>query len=214
MVISHSKQFIFIHNYKAAGNSIRTAFQAYVEDRQKPNFVERVAIAAHLLPRHYPNLYPWHLTAKEARDALKGTGTFESYFKFGFVRDPWDLQVSLYTFMRQTRSHTQHRLVSGMKNFDEYLEWRVNKDLHFQKDIFCDQEGTLLVDYVGKLERIEEDFNHISLRLGIEPVLPHKNSSNRERDYLAYYTPKSVDLVFEAFQKDIQAFGYSKPIMN
>ena len=45
---------------------------------------------------------------------------FEEYFKFGFVENPWDWQVSLYTFMLKDAKHHQHEFVKSLKDFDEY----------------------------------------------------------------------------------------------
>jgi len=137
---------------------------------------------------------------------------FNDYFKFGFVRNPWDWQVSLYTFTLKLKSHHQHKLIKSMKNFDEYIDWRVHKDLHLQKDFFYDKDQ-LLVDYVGKFETLEDEFVKICNILSIDAKLPHLNASRNAKSYLDYYSNDSINMVSQAFEEDIKLFGYSMPEM-
>jgi hypothetical protein len=213
MLVSHSKKFIFIHNYKVAGNSVNDALSKYTSDGRNLNPIEKLGKRAGILPKHYPYLFPWHLTASQVRDKMKGSGIFESYYKFGFVRNPWDWQVSLYTFMLKTTSHAQHRFIKKMKNFEEYIDWRINRDLHLQRDAFYDDD-VCLMDFIGKIEKIDRDFAVICRHLGIEEQIPHKNRSRANNDFSPYYTQKSIDAIYEAYYQDIITFGYDKPVLD
>ncbi len=211
MLVSHSKKFIFIHNYKVAGNSVNDVLSKYTLDGRKLNATEKLAKRAGILPKHYPDPFPWHLTASQLRDKMKGSGIFESYYKFGFVRNPWDWQVSLYTFMLKTTSHVQHRLIKKMNNFDEYIDWRINHDLHLQREAFYDDD-ICLMDFIGKMEKIDRDFGIICRHLGIEEKISHKNRSRADNDFYPYYTKKSIDAIYQAYYQDIITFGYDKPV--
>lgn len=212
MLISDSHKFIFIHNHKVAGSSIARSLSKYgnVDYRMKRwhDILKRLS----LVPYHYPSPYPWHITAKELKEKMGDNPRFDSYFKFGFVRDPWDLQVSLYTFMLKLEKHNQHRLIKNMRNFDEYIDWRVNKDLRLQKTFFYDND-TLLVDFVGKFENLSKDYSQICYKLNVTGQLPHINKSRKDTD-LALYTQSSVDAVYDAFFPDVIAFGYKKPKLH
>jgi hypothetical protein len=164
-----------------------------------------------LVPNYYPAPFPWHITAKELKEKIGDK--FQSYFKFGFVRDPWDLQASLYIFMLKLESHDQHRMIKRMSNFDEYVDWRVNKDLKLQKTFFYDDSDNLIVDHVGKFENLQNDFDHICQRLNITAQLTHINKS-REHSDLGLYTQKSIDIIEQAFYPDILAFRYKKPVLQ
>jgi hypothetical protein len=109
--------------------------------------------------------------------------------------------------MLETEDHDQHDLIASMDGFDEYIHWRVNSDKHLQSEFFCDAEGRVLVDHIGRLESIREDFQTICEQIGIEANLPHKNASSH-RDYRTYYSDDTRELVADHFQEDIERFGY------
>jgi hypothetical protein len=205
---------VYVHIYRVAGTSIRDALTryAYFPDRQLPIKLLR-KIGMHHLVRHYRlEQFDGHATAQEIKEKLPPR-IFKSFFKFAFVRNPWDWQVSLYHFMLQNKSHRQHRLIESLGSFEKYLEWRVNEDLHLQKDFVVDAHGKLLVDFVGKYFSLAEDFRYVCQRIGCNSALPHLNSS-LHGDYREYYTGRTIEIVAEAFKEDIEYFGYSfdKPL--
>jgi hypothetical protein len=196
-----------------AGSSVTKALGPFSDqNRCKTNALERLLIRGSILPKHYPARYPWHITAVELKKHLKKS--FDAYFKFGFSRDPWDWQVSLYTFMLKNPAHKQHALIKSMKGFDEYIDWRINKDMELQMKAFYDENDNCLMDFVGKIESIEEDFRYICKRIGVEASISHVNKSRVNNDYLGYYDSKLIDYVYEAFYPDIKVFNYSKPSLG
>jgi hypothetical protein len=109
-------------------------------------------------------------------------------------------------------SHHQHQLVKSLKDFDEYIEWRVDKDLHLQKDFFYESD-TCLVDFIGKMESLNDDFGVVLNKIGVESTLPHLNKSRKDGGFMKYYSQKSIDIVSEAFRADIELFGYETPVL-
>jgi len=210
MLISHLKKFIFIHNYKVAGTSIRAALIKYADiSLYQSTWVGKFYFLARKYPKLYSSYFPNHITAKELREQLPQQ-VFENYFKFGFVRNPWDWQVSIYNYTRKSIDHHQHDLIKKM-SFDEYIDWRVNKELIFQKSFFYDQNGEMLVDFLGKYSRLEQDFKKICDNIKIKATLPHLNISRNDRDYLKYYNKNTLEIINQAYKEDIQLFGYEKP---
>ena len=209
-MISHSHKFIFVHVYKVAGTSIRAALSPYVYNPQKliQNRVLRRLGMKNALFCRYNALHQLngHATAKEMKETLPSS-VFNNYFKFSFVRNPWDWQVSLYKFGLTYETHHQRDLISSFGSFDEYLEWRINEDKHLQKDFLADESGNLLVDYVGKIENINQDFSFICEKIGIQAELPHLNKSPHDH-YTSYYNPHTISMVAEAFAEDIECFDY------
>ena len=83
----------------------------------------------------------------------------------------------------------------------------VSEDRHLQSEFVTDAEGRVIVDFVGRFERLAEDFAHVCRTIGVEAELPHVNPS-RHADYRTYYSDHSRALVAEHFAEDIERFGY------
>lgn len=136
MIISHQKKIIFIHNYKVAGTSLRKSLSHFNNKNfRSSKRIDKLKFILGLYPKIYTSEFPRHIKAIELKKQLPAK-VFNNYFKFGFVRNPWDWQVSLYTYMLKKEDHHQHDLIKSMKNFGEYIDWRVHNDLHLQKDFF------------------------------------------------------------------------------
>lgn len=201
-ILSNSKKFIFFHNYKVAGTSLSRVLSKY-----EPHYLVRTALRKAGIKRYFPALanFPQHANALEVQ-ALVPKQVFDDYYKFTLVRNPWDWQVSLYHYTRQTRKHFQHSLIKNY-TFEEYIEWRVHHDLHLQKSFITDENGKVLVDFIGKMENIDSDFATVCQKLGIEMQLPHHNKSKHD-SYKKYYSDETYQLVKDAFAEDIIMFDY------
>jgi hypothetical protein len=208
MIISHQKKFIYFHVYKVAGTSIRKALKEH-DDLSISDFPFHKNIQF-LIGRRIWFLSTWsvdHLKASEAKYYLP-ENVFKNYFKFSFVRNPWDWQVSIYHYMLQFKFHPQHRIIKKMKTFDEYIEWRINYDLELQKEFVFDKNGKMLVDFVGRFENIQNDFKEICSRLNIPAIdLPVLNTS-KHTYYKDYYNTHTRNLIGDAFKDDIITFNY------
>ena len=205
MLISRKHHFVFIHIYKNAGTSITEAllpFAAGQWNRRINAIINRFGV---LYPLG-PNPYHGHIKASELVEKM-GRGTFSSYFSFAIVRNPWDRQVSLYTYMLKNTRHRQHELIKSLQSFDRYIEWVCAQDVTYQKDFVTSATGEQLVDFIGKYENLDADFGQICSRIGISATLPKLNIS-KARPYQDYYSQKTIDLVRGKFEPDISLFDY------
>lgn len=92
-----------------------------------------------------------------------------------------------------------------------------------------DRQGNLLVDFVGRFESLQQDFDRVCERLDIkESRLPHRNPSNKKSRDLKrklknmlfmngenrhhgltdFYDDETRDAVADYYRKDIETFGY------
>ena len=77
-----------------------------------------------------------------------------------------------------------------------------------QKDFLCDENGNLLVDFIGHFESLQDDFNIACSKIPIKQVqLPYANKSNH-KFYKEYYNNHTRDLIYKAFKEDIELFKY------
>ncbi len=155
---------------------------------------------------------------------------YKNYFKFCFVRNPWDRLVSCYGNKIKTDPSLNsigitNGIASGFlrfgvfkagMSFDEFVRAVVNipdvdADPHFksQYTFIAKETGEKLVDFIGKLENAEEDFLYVLNRLNRTDILiPHFKKNSNKKHYREYYTPDVRDMVSKRYSKDIQMFGY------
>jgi hypothetical protein len=206
VLLSHSHRFIFIHVYKTGGTSIRVALEPFAYLPEWP-WWQRVRLRLGRTVVRTPPALGWHPRAVEVRAALPAD-VFAGYFKFAFVRNPWDWQVSLYHYVLEHPEHDLYPGVSQMADFEEFLLWRAAHDRRLQTTAVTDAGGSLLVDFLGRFENLREDFATACSIVGVRAVLGHLNES-RHGDYRSYYTPRTVRLVEEHWAEDIERFGYT-----
>ncbi len=105
---------------------------------------------------------------------------------------------------------------TGSSLFEEFIDWIqyssatcVHSSPHrYQLDWFVDPNGNLLADFIGKFERLDEDWAFVAQKLGITENLPHRRANPRARHYTEYYTPRTRDIIATRFKVDIDRFGY------
>lgn len=193
MLLSESHQFIFVHIPKVAGVSIETNFKEFAVNNKGSNGEKLIR----------------HSIARQIRDTLPGD-IFRNYFKFAFVRNPWDRWVSLYFFILQKTTHEEHERVKSFRNFDKFVVESINQKRAQQINAITDENGKFLVDFVGRYETLVEDIHTVCRILNIskKTAFPYLNQS-RHRDYRAYYSEETKRMVEEYFKDDIRLFGYT-----
>lgn len=162
---------------------------------------------------------PFHYTALTYR-AIFGRRDFERYFKFAFVRNPWDRLLSAYKYLKKggwdehdKRWSAQH--LGAYPDFESFVhglsrDGRLPSHVHFkpQYEFVCDSRGRIIVDYIGYFETLADDYRHVARRIGVGTSLAHLNDSGKV-DYRTQYTPAMKDIVGRLCARDVELFGYS-----
>ncbi|NEO72255.1 sulfotransferase family 2 domain-containing protein [Moorena sp. SIO3H5] len=175
-----------------------------------------------LRPNRDPKLGPEqlsHLTAEEyVRFGHMTPEQFKSYYKFSFVRNPWKRLASEYIFKRYIDKFEFKDFV--FNNFPKPNPYSdASRHVLPQYDFLYDSQGNRLVDFVGKFENLQADFNIVCQKLGIKDTkLPHLNSNKQNKivkgykqdykPYLEYYDDETKEFVGKIYQKDIETFDY------
>ncbi len=160
-----------------------------------------------------------HRTVAEYKQIF-GEPTFSNYFKFTFVRNPWDRLVSGYFYLKYGKTakidrEWAERHLSRYNDFGAFVrDWVTPKNIYTEKHLrpqctfLCDGRLAHEVDFLGRFENLRDDFGHVRRILGgIGSDLEHLNASKRY-DYRQYYTDETRAIVAEAYRTDIELFGY------
>lgn len=155
-----------------------------------------------------------HYTAMELRDIF-GATVFENKFKFCFVRNPWDKVVSefrfrIWTHQNELTADTKFRewvKLAYVDKIPKYHDWP--KMFLPQLEWITDEQGEIAVDFVGRFENLQKDFDRICAAIEIDrQPLRHENRSREVDSYRSYYDRETKDIVEKLFKADIDYFGY------
>ena len=216
MLVSYSHRFIFIHVGKTGGMSMREVLLPFCTEPEKFK-IRRPPKLKDDQPNPMYAVWETLLLHAKARDVQKELPpeVFNSFFKFAFVRNPWDLQVSMYHFVLREPEAPRHAEVKACGSFDAFVEWVVKTAdpypkgiTKLQSEMLADSQGKLLVDFIGYYETLSADYSRVCEKVGIDAPLPHLNKSVH-KDYRSYYNDRTRALIAEHFKSDIELFGYS-----
>lgn len=156
-----------------------------------------------------------------AKKFLYGRREFNEMFKFVIVRNPYDRAVSTWLYLTgRSTGWNILRMISKKRALKLFLEklpevWRRKADRHLATHTqpvvpdITDEQGSVLVDHIGKLEEIQTEFDHICKQTGLPTRrFPVVNSSGRTDGYRAYFTPASRKLIQTYYGADLELFGY------
>ena len=223
-MICEKHNCLFVHVPKTGGQSVERFFLAL----NLLTWEER----SPLLLRYNddPRKGPESLSHLYAREYIEcGYLSEESYhrfYKFAFVRNPWDRIVSEYRYR-----------YAGRFEFSDFIKNQLSVECAYcdkyrhiapQCDFIFDTEGNQLVDFVGKFENLQEDFTQICEQLKIEDSkLPFVNSSlsarsrganygslfrnkakPKDKIYRQYYDSQTRGIVEGLYRRDVEQFNY------
>jgi len=145
-----------------------------------------------------------HATAREI--AVHLGCEWPSYYRFGFVRNPWDRMVSYYHHIYKKTAQPPwykrwlgvendnllwRQLIAENKSFDDFVRYchfhadgdpRYDHLFRNQVEWLMDDDGDIGIDFIGKFAQ--------------------------RGAYREYYTDESRRIVAERFGRDIEIFGY------
>jgi len=205
-MISHELKCIFVHIPKCGGTSI--------EDIIWP-MPRKVSDLWMGFINEYENKYQTgglqHLKGSQICQEV-GQEVYNSYYKFSFVRNPWDKAVSQYMYIKERKDLLEFIGMTSKDPFIKYLNL-IQKIKHVQWEeqfkFVLDDNGELIVDYLGKLENFQEDVLVVldKLKLDVDNI-PHSKKTKR-KSYDEYYDDESKELIRNMYKIDIETFGYT-----
>jgi hypothetical protein len=141
---------------------------------------------------------------------------WNEYFKFAFVRNPFDFEISDY-FWRT-------KLLNKPIDFKEFLSRKIDCNRSDPQKIvpfpttnwpIFTINDKLAVDYVGRFEELEKEIKNIGARLGLSldiNIVPRaKNNYRKRTNPEDFYDRESKEMVSLLHKKELDYFGYTYP---
>lgn len=202
-IISRKNKFCFIHINNTGGKTITS-----------------------LLKEVAPDLEVLDKTHSTISEILNKMPQIMDYYKFSYIRNPYDLLVSVFTNIIMNNSHPDYSII-GKLSFYEFIQWLGDvglkrKDGDFwtiyrtQTD-FVFKRGEVMVNDLFKYEDLCDDTglsnaNTLFLKLGFDMPrnIPLLNKTERTLNWDNLFNIKTYRLVNELFAEDFKNFKYKK----
>lgn len=205
MPVSDFHRCIFIHIPKCAGTSIESVLGMH-------GAVETVGIEPYLNQKMDDKVLfgkgAQHYSLKKLQDTMP-QDKYKSYFKFTFVRNPWERFISHVAWMggkwhkkeMLTKNEVNEAVRSLMTNK------KTNEHLASQVSYIYDNKGQSEIDFIGRFEEIDEHWKRLKTILNIDENLPSRMSSEHKH-YSYYLTDSQAEIVGNYYSEDISKFKY------
>lgn len=219
MLISHKFQFVTIDIPKTGTRSYRQTL--HIDN----SYVDVMGVPSPLMLK--PTDFYQHEKSVDAIQKFKILNwKWEDYFKYTTIRNPWARCVSYYMWTKTVHQRYIDKDLESLpitprmhfSTFDKLFKrcnFDTKKILHrliqnqSSQDTFFLVDGKIVVDYIGQMENIQNDFLVFCSKVGINPppTLRHENKSP-EYDYRDFYDQELIDLVAEKEKYVIDHYGY------
>ena len=191
MIINNVHKFVFVAVAKTACTSIHRRFNIH----QDP----------------VPSIYHMHL-----KDIIEKNPLVKNYYKFGFVRNPYERLLSAYSNFRYSPEH--YNWAYPIYKYDTFRDFVLDIEqseclgfIHLSPQFdFLSLDNKIGVDFVGRYENLKQDFRKIEKELGLKHVELPLVRTSKHPDYKMVYDYDMKKKVQKIYQKDFEVFGYEK----
>lgn len=219
--INHNLEAIFIHVPKTAGTFVREnlekyhGFKFYSFKRPDHDLISKPNPYNHRYKQFAGSkdlgIYQYAKTSNYINRIINMNETkWDNYKIFCFVRNPYDRVVSAWNYLNK-----KHDLSI---DFSKYI-WMENEVSDFeyihmfmpQYKNLIDSSNNLKTNFIGRFEKLYEDFQNILEQIGCKNNnfdLEKKNNFEHENITQYISNQKILGKINELFKKDFELFGY------
>jgi len=218
MLVSHRKKFIYTKTVKTAGTSVESYFERYCMAEGEWEFthhreqhVSVDGIIGARGPEAGSNEWYNHMPAVDIRNKV-GQKSWDNYFKFCVIRNPFDRLVSMFFFRKEKGLIDIKGFVDPIEGFKEWITKGVPVPDREQYEV----EGNVCIDYFIRYENIEEGIKFVCDKLAVpfEPArIPRLKAGIRDQaiDLRRFYSEEIIQSVQKLYEFEINEFGYDCP---
>lgn len=211
MIISHKHRFIFFAVPKTATHAIRDALRKVMgpDDWEQQMLSGQQALPIPELAR----IRHGHISATELTPFIPDE-MWRDYFKFAFVRNPFDRFISTCFFLNRDNPQFEQQAHGFLRRALHVPRFRQRVLVRPQHAQLESSSGQIELDAVGRYESLQSSFDTICEKIGVPSrALPVKNAS-QHKDYTEYFDDSLRSDVAAFYAGDLKAFDYDYPFLG
>ena len=194
-------------------SAVAGPYHLTVSDENRFIWFRVAKVGTRTITRHFDR-QGVEISAKEPSFVRYSPRLYRSYFKFAFVRNPWNRLVSCWhnKILDSNYFGLEETQLNELKEFGNFVEWveregMQHRDRHTQLQVELINMDDL--NFLGRMESFGPDFTKVCDRIGIAPEqVKAANVSAERMSYRDYYTPELRDRVGRIYAADIEALDY------
>jgi hypothetical protein len=204
MIISHQHKFMFFAIPKTGTHSVRFALREHMNEKD----LEQVGLfkQSKLPFKKLADLHHGHLTYQEIDAYFKPLT--DQYYKFAFVRNPYDRIISYYFFTKQPKDLAPALHKEEIKKIltKENIESRIL--MRPQWEFLCDNNGKIKMDFIGKVENFKADLRSVFTHLKLGEPQYHEINKSSHLPYTEYLDDELKQMIQQHYKNDFELFAY------
>lgn len=204
MIMSHSREFVFVRTRKVGGTSVENYLAQFIEDNDIREFKPQGG---------HPH--------RGIRRIIRDYPMCKDYYKVTVERNSWDKFISYYYWMTREETPTldaHWRSDCFGMSIDDYINYCTNKGIlsDFEKYTI---NGKVAVDRIMRYENLRDDLTELCNKLKVpfnkqkwqdSPEFNMKRGIRKDkRHYREILTSEQANKVAKLFRREIKMFGYT-----
>jgi len=216
--INHDLKAVFIHVHKTGGTYISYMLHKYYgfknyylrrPDHDKFCFNKKKTTKYINYENRVHGVYMYYKTSPDLNKKMGMTPEkWKTYYKFAFIRNPYDKIVSAWFHVNRFQIPFKNFLnLDKFCNDVEYMHMFMS-----QSRSIINEKATIDLNFIGKFENLEEDFQKVLQNIGIKRIIHDINKKLNVRPHSSfeeYYTEQEVlDKVNKFLKEDFYLLDY------
>jgi hypothetical protein len=168
-----------------------------------------------------------HITYRQWEVIRNNRLNYRDFFTFSIIRNPYDRMVSIWRHSCRNSTSSWR-----FKQFEQFVDdfykglptekgpWsglrKNTEEKHnfgTQSEFLINSSGSIELDYLIRMENIEEDWNSFRKIIPSWPLFPegYKINNKPAMDYREFYNSETIERwVYTMFQEDFEKLGYKR----
>jgi len=206
VIISHKYRFIFFAVPRTATHAVRHALRPYLGEE---DWEQQMLAGEQSIPvPEIAAIKHGHISYRQLRKNLPAD-ILGTYFKFAFVRNPFDRFVSTCFFLNRRNPQFKGREIAFMRQAIHNKAFLQRVLVMPQYNLLINEDMQLMMDYVGRYETLQGSFNEICRHIGIPAATLSVQNRSDHRNPAEYYDRKLMQSIADLYRPDFKLFGYN-----